>query len=642
MSDFFGGIYGHRMPDSIINGGGPLPPSGGLPAPLHDTADGKINYNSTLLGDLTPYSYGQSQYISSDTSFINIPHLIPKVIPELFIPCANPDSNQTVPLSHSVSDSDIAFVLKLDRNSDFCTILSKPMFDRQRTLLTVDPFINLVTINYLLAGLQVCMTPNHTSPSTWFRLLHDLDRKKWGNQETCELNFEGLVHIVKNLIAPFGIVRGSDKQGGQSQYGYGPSTWPACFIATMNIDGIDENVVNLWTKHELPGGSRVVLRLKPCKLPKTYTLTHNKGMVRQQIQMNTLNQDHGTNFVWQLVPDVFDLEFHPYAQDLTPFAKLPKGFELEDMRCSTHPSLRGKSNQDLEDGHTKKHMNWLRSVRSWQDTGYWHIGLTHLKMGGLAADQDYYFDDMHLGMRQPHLKMTFEPQWMKTAAPFFLKPKQMQKYRKWFMACDPPEESDEDEDDEDDLLPDVQKAMEEVVSKVNQDLQRAGIPTRLDVKTLTTIMKKDIAAYNAGRGAAERFSVNTAVQQIIANNFDGVGGVLRDGVKKFAENLMGRVAGEGDDDDLSADGLAGRQFAEYTPPVMHGVLGDLMDLGGGGGVGDLGGSGFDTAMDIAPEIGIAPGISLETGMGVSPAQGGEPAPADGGGPRKKSKKVTLT
>ena len=131
MSDFFGGIYGHRMPDSIINGGGPLPPSGGLPAPLHDTVDGKINYNSTLLGDLTPYSYGQSQYISSDTSFINIPHLIPKVIPELFIPCANPDSNQTVPLSHSVSDSDIAFVLKLDRNSDFCTILSKPMFDRQ-------------------------------------------------------------------------------------------------------------------------------------------------------------------------------------------------------------------------------------------------------------------------------------------------------------------------------------------------------------------------------------------------------------------------------------------------------------------------------------------------------------------------------
>ena len=84
----------------------------------------------------------------------------------------------------------------------------------------------------------------------------------------------------------------------------------------------------------------------------------------------------------------------------------------------------------------------------------------------------------------------------------------------------------------------------------------------------------------------------------------------------------------------------------FIPPVMHGVLGDLMDMGGGGGVLDLGGSGFDTAMDIAPEIGIAPGISLETGMGVSPEtglpQGGEPAPADGGGPRKKSKKVTLT
>ena len=71
----------------------------------------------------------------------------------------------------------------------------------------------------------------------------------------------------------------------------------------------------------------------------------------------------------------------------------------------------------------------------------------------------------------------------------------------------------------------------------------------------------------------------------------------------------------------------------FIPPVMHGVLGDLMDMGGG----DLGGSGLDTAMDIAPEIPSAPGTSLETGLPP-----GEAAPADGGGPRKKSKKVTLT
>ena len=47
MSDFFAGVYGARFPDVVINGGGnPLPGMGGLPAPLHDTPDGKINYNS--------------------------------------------------------------------------------------------------------------------------------------------------------------------------------------------------------------------------------------------------------------------------------------------------------------------------------------------------------------------------------------------------------------------------------------------------------------------------------------------------------------------------------------------------------------------------------------------------------------------
>ena len=109
------------------------------------------------------------------------------------------------------------------------------------------------------------------------------------------------------------------------------------------------------------------------------------------------------------------------------------------------------------------------------------------------------------------------------------------------------------------------------------------------------------------------------------------------GCKKKGDE--GDVADEGDvgDNGERPVGVGDRvdqlDAMAFIPPVMHGVLGDLMDMGGG----DLGGSGLDTAMDIAPEIPSAPGTSLETGLPP-----GEAAPADGGGPRKKSKKVTLT
>ena len=64
MGEFFSNIYGAQFPDVVFNNG-PLPSSGGLPAPLHDTADGCINYVSTLLGDLNPYAYGEPGYQSS-------------------------------------------------------------------------------------------------------------------------------------------------------------------------------------------------------------------------------------------------------------------------------------------------------------------------------------------------------------------------------------------------------------------------------------------------------------------------------------------------------------------------------------------------------------------------------------------------
>ena len=112
MSGLFSGIYGARFPDVVLNSG-PLPPTGGLPAPLHDTPDSRINYNSTLLGDLTPYAYGQPGYQSSQNSYLCIPHRVQKFIPLLYLP--EVDGKNIFKLSHAVDDSDIAFVMKLCR-----------------------------------------------------------------------------------------------------------------------------------------------------------------------------------------------------------------------------------------------------------------------------------------------------------------------------------------------------------------------------------------------------------------------------------------------------------------------------------------------------------------------------------------------
>ena len=162
MTDFFSGLGGARFPDVVMNSG-PLPPEGGLPAPLHDTADGRINYGSTLLGDLSPYAYGEPGYQSSQVSYVNHPHRIQKIFPPLLLPTAIVNSPHVFPISHPIDDSDIAFVMRLDRASTFCTLLANRSIQRHNMGTAIDPYINLCTLNYLLAGLQLYYNPGTNS-----------------------------------------------------------------------------------------------------------------------------------------------------------------------------------------------------------------------------------------------------------------------------------------------------------------------------------------------------------------------------------------------------------------------------------------------------------------------------------------------
>jgi hypothetical protein len=424
MSDLFAGVYGAKFPDVVMNSG-PLPPSGGLPAPLHDTPDGQINYGSTLLGDLQPYAYGAPGYQSSQSAYLNIPHRIQKFVPVLHLP--EPSGGEVFRLSHAVDDSDIAFVMRLNRNSIFCTG-TRCSSKRAGIGSVVDPLINLATLNYLLAGFQ--LMGEHRAQSLWWELLFNLDRRKWPHegrnysteQDPAEhellhepFGLDDLIHLVRNCIRPLGVVRGSEKQGGQSEMSNGPATWPVPAICTLVIDGKEANVINLWHRCNVDAGRDLVLRFKPMPLA-TYTLNHYyKGFARKTFEA-------GEAMVWQLVPDVFDpsldtqddLPLLRAALDRLPgdpLAQMPfKCIKTEQLSGMYRYGGRGWS-AAVPRYHEIYHDDptlFVPVYAPWQELGFWHIGRSQVRITAYGVDESYN-NDMANDLKTNHLEMTFQP-----------------------------------------------------------------------------------------------------------------------------------------------------------------------------------------------------------------------------------------
>ena len=413
MSDFFAGINNIRMPQVVMNQA-PLPGMGGLPAPLHDTADARINYNSSLLGDIHPYAYGEPGYLSSQTAYLNIPHRIQKVIPTLYLP--EPIDETSFKLCHPVDEGDLAFVMRLNRHSEVCTGLNNQALHRAGLGTAVDPFINLATLNYLLAGLQICtLVPKLRHK--WDQLMHHLDSVRYTGSDTQVYKFHDLVHIVENLIRPFGIVHGKDNQGGQSEGNHSSVQWPVSFVTNMILDGKDANIVNIWHNHDISAGDDLVLRLKPMKLPpgNKYTLNHyRKGVVQKTFPPNVLEnaaknnalllmgclpkkyadglgedalpENLGITHVWQLVPDIFSLD-------------------LDDGMTSGIKILETIDNVDLG-----LNCNFMQfdSPKAWQHVGYWHIARTQVQ-SKKYGECEYYYNDMAQNLRLAHIDSTFQP-----------------------------------------------------------------------------------------------------------------------------------------------------------------------------------------------------------------------------------------
>ena len=422
MGDFFGGLRsGIQFPQVVMNQG-PLPGSGGLPTPLHEQPDARINYNSSLLGNLTPYAYGEPGYLSSQNAYLNIPHKIQKIVPVVYLPEAKIPAQDIIDLSHPIDDGDIAFVLRLDRSSMFCTGLRNGSMRRAGLGTAIDPFINLCTLNYILSGAQLAV--NNEPQNLWTELLSNLDKDRFGRQGGAgrdyadgqdPINLGDVIHIIRHCIRPFGVTRGSEKQGGQDEATMSPATWPVSFVVSLTIDGKESNVLNVWHNHDMSAGDDLVLRLKPMPI-RPYTLNHYYKGVKRQAWDKVENTTH----VWQLVPDLMNItSLSSREQEVwtAGLAGMPESLRNLRYKYNLNPRRRPFSCKPLV--LPLLHCfaliiffsRWAVEIDetvAWQELGYWHIGRSQV-LTRKYGEEEYWHNDLANSLRTNHLDITFQP-----------------------------------------------------------------------------------------------------------------------------------------------------------------------------------------------------------------------------------------
>lgn len=366
---FFNDLRGFTMPDSVWNQG-PLPTSAAPPnSAVH------INYGSTLLGDsMQPYAYGEPAHIADQAAMLNTPHKIQKVVPQLLLPDARDGRFE---LSHGVDDGDVAFVLRVNRNAG--TIQQQNTFDRLQLGHVVEPFVNLATVNYLLAGVQrYWHDPTHVY---WQQFMVDAEFEPPLSAARRGFGVRDALRFVNLVARPFGVCHGSEMQGGQHEGSNAPATFPVNFITSLAVSGRIENLVNLWRDSDIEAGRDLVLHLEWLPIAAVdgsveYVLNHwQNGIARQRFDFVPPGPDGANrNMAWQLVPSVWSMQ----------------------------PPRSVHENYD------------------WRENGYWHVARSQIMKAAevtqklqqdVGSVQKCYLDDSRL-VRGSVLEVNFEPVWV--------------------------------------------------------------------------------------------------------------------------------------------------------------------------------------------------------------------------------------
>ena len=362
----FDGITNVRRPDVVMNDG-PLPTSAPpfLPA-------AKINYASDLLGDgaVSAYDYGKPTNLSDQTSYLNIAHRIQKIIPQLNLPNAN--SEGSFALSHAVDVGDVGFVLRIDRRGS--VVSNVAAFERLQLTRMIDPIVNIVTANYILAGLQRYW--NRRDAHNWQQLMVDMRIVEDAYAERGPFTVRDAIRYLADTARPWGVPHTSELQGGQHEGASGPVTYPVNFISTFFVSGLTRNMVNIWSQSNVSAGDDLILKLE--KLPfasKDGSIKYHCNHWKKSIAVQQFKyEEGGINEGWQIVPAVLST--------YTP-ARMHEGYD-------------------------------------YREHGYWHIARSQIMARNELADDRRYVDAPNTGiyhddravMRGALVEATFEPVWI--------------------------------------------------------------------------------------------------------------------------------------------------------------------------------------------------------------------------------------
>lgn len=371
MADFFSGLQNGsiRRPDAKF-GPGPLPTAdvlAGGPAGINGNPDGVYNDAGGLLSGIDKYAGPKEGRMGSDKQYQQIPHRMQHIIHMLHLPYADKRHHELVPMSHAVDQGDIAFVINTNRIQGllYNELIQRDAGIAKAQMPSRNAFANLVTVNYLLAGLQRLRQDDSIAPhGPWKSLALDLS---YNPADTAEARTIAVLRLLRERFLPYGICAGSEHQGGKHETGLAPVQSAANHITSMTIDGQNRDLVNLWRRIDVSAGDQLIFRLE--FLPtQAYTLNHYyKGTVHQTFPELV--------WCWQLVPDIFRM-----AYDNTKYEGLPR----YDCPC----------------------------VRSYDYRlhGFWRIGQCFQHRGHCDVNVEHYSNDRCFLSGQL-LQITFAPVW---------------------------------------------------------------------------------------------------------------------------------------------------------------------------------------------------------------------------------------
>lgn len=369
MADFFSGLNNGniRKPDAKF-GPGPLPTASvlaGGPAGINGNPDGIYNDAGGLLSGIDKYAGPKEGRISSDKQYQQIPHRMQHIVHMLYLPYADKRQHELVPMSHSVDQGDIAFVVNTNRIQGllYNELIQRDAGIAQAQMPSRNAFVNLCTANYLLAGLQRLEPSDSVAPhGPWKSLALDMGFNPPQNHEGRLL---AVMRFVRERLIPYGICAGSEHQGGKHETGLAPVQSASNHITSMTIDGQNRDLVNLWRRCDISAGDQLIFRLE--YLPtQSYTLNHYyKGTVHQVFP--------DVKMCWQLVPDLFRMTYDPEK-----FEGLPRHADALAYDYRLH--------------------------------GFWRIGQSFQHRGRYDANVENYSNDRCFLSGQL-LQITFAPVW---------------------------------------------------------------------------------------------------------------------------------------------------------------------------------------------------------------------------------------